>query len=73
MPTADEARSREELERLAHEMGLVNLTPDQLDQFGRAEAYMRGYRVQFPRDLALTDEPALVFRPAFHAGSEAQS
>lgn len=66
MSTQDEAggRSREELERLAQRFGLVHLTPDQLGELAQAEAYMTGFAVRFPRDLALTDEPAFIF----HAG-----
>lgn len=60
-----EGRSREELQRLAQRFGLVNLAPDQLDELAQAEAYMAGFAVRFPRELALTDEPAFIF----HAGS----
>lgn len=62
MTTADEGRSRAEIERYARQIGLVNLSPEHLDEFARAEAYMRGYRVQFPRDLTYADEPAAIFR-----------
>jgi len=62
MTKADEGRPRADIERYARQIGLVNFSPEQLDEFARAEAYMRGYRVQFPRELTYTDEPAAIFR-----------
>lgn len=53
--------TREEIERYARQLGLVNLTPEQMDEFVAAGEYMRGMLVNLPRDLALDEEPAHVF------------
>ncbi len=58
----DDAPTREEIEQYAKQMGLVNLTPEQMDEFAAAGAYMRGMLAGLPRDLALDEEPAHVFR-----------
>ena len=53
-----DALTREEIEQYAKRMGLVNLTPEQMDEFAAAGAYMRGMLA----GLALDEEPAHVFR-----------
>lgn len=52
-----------ELQELAQRFGLSKLTPEQLEEFAQAEAYISRYAVRFPRELTLTDEPAFVFVP----------
>jgi len=52
-----------ELRKFAQRFGLNNLTRDQLNELAEAEAYISRYAVRFPRELALTDEPAFVFMP----------
>ncbi len=58
----DDVRAREELERCARRLGLVNLTPGQMEELRQAEAYARDLLARLPREFALTDEPAHTFR-----------
>ena len=59
---SDDKPTRNELEQYARQVGLVNLTPEQIDELIRAEAVARDLRTMLPRDFALTDEPAITFR-----------
>ena len=61
--------TREEIERYARQAGLHHLTPEHMDEFARAGAYMRDLLAKLPRDLAITDEPAQIFRAGEEAGS----
>jgi len=63
----DDAPTREQIEQYARQAGLVNFTREQMDEFERAGDYMRDLLTRLPRDLALGDEPAHIFR----AGEEA--
>jgi len=63
----DDAPTREQIEQYARQAGLVKLTREQMDEFERAGTYMRDLLTRLPRDLALVDEPAHIFR----AGEEA--
>ena len=65
---SDNARTREEIERDARHAGLHNLTPQQMDEFAQADAYMRDLVTKIPRDFVVTDEPALIFRASDEAG-----
>lgn len=58
----DDKPTREEIEKYARETGMVNLTPEQMDEFANAAAYMRGLLKALPRDFAVDEEPAHVFR-----------
>ena len=59
---SDDAPTREEVEQYARQIGLNNLTPEQMEEFVRADAYMRDLLTRLPRDFAVTDEPAHIFR-----------
>lgn len=60
--TSDDEPTRNELEKYARRVGLANLTPDQIDELVRAETVARDLRIMLPRDFAVTDEPAIIFR-----------
>ncbi|MEX2643879.1 MAG: hypothetical protein WD270_10520 [Acetobacterales bacterium] len=64
---ADEKPTRAEIEKYAREAGMTNLTSEQMDEFLNAAIYLRGLLKALPRDFALDEEPAHVFR----AGPEA--
>lgn len=66
---SDDPHTREEIERYARQAGLHHLTREQMDEFARAGAYMRDLLAKLPRDLAITDEPAQIFRAGEEAGS----
>ena len=59
---SDDAPTREEVEQYARQIGLHNLTPEQMEEFVRAGAYTRDLLSRLPRDFAVTDEPAHIFR-----------
>lgn len=58
----DPAPTREGVEEYARRAGLTRLTPEQLEEFVRAATYMRDLMERLPRDFAVTDEPAHIFR-----------
>ncbi|MBM4411295.1 MAG: hypothetical protein FJ037_08260 [Chloroflexi bacterium] len=58
---SEDAPTHAETERHAQEAGLHHLTPEQMDEFARAGAYIRELLAKLPRDLAVTDEPAHIF------------
>ncbi len=60
--TSDDEPTRNELEKYARQVGLANLTPEQIDELVRAETVARDLRNMLPRDFAVTDEPAITFR-----------
>ena len=64
---SEDARTREADEQYARQIGLHNLTPEQMEEFVRAGAYMRGLLAKLPRDFAYTEEPAHIFRASEEA------
>ena len=61
MPT-DDLPTREQIEQSARQAGLTNLTSEQMEELQQAAAYARDLLAKLPRDFALTDEPAHIFR-----------
>jgi hypothetical protein len=59
---SDDKPTRNELEQYARQVGLVNLTPEQIDEFIRAETVARDLSIMLPRNFSMTDEPAITFR-----------
>jgi hypothetical protein len=59
---SDDKPTRNELEQYARQVGLVNLTPEQIDEFIRAETVARDLSIMLPRNCSMTDEPAITFR-----------
>ena len=63
---------REEIRRLAAEVGLEKLAEAHPGEIGKALAAARRLKSDMPRDFALSDEPAHVFHAdIFRTGEEA--
>ena len=59
--TSDDEPTRKEIEQYARQVGLANLTREQIDELVTAETYARDLRIMLPRDFAVTEEPAITF------------